>query len=442
TVSRNAVEDVAEKQADRLIGQALVKENAASGRDVAKGLRTQRQMAGGGGESSVRVGTQRLDGLINAVGELVITHAMIAQREAVASGSDRILSRAVSQLGKIARELQDVGLSLRMVPLKAMFQRMARLVRDLARKADKTIQLVTDGEETEIDRNMVEALSDPLVHMMRNSADHGIESPAERRAAGKPEAGIVSLRAYHRAGSVVIELGDDGRGLDPQKILAKARAKGLVGPDETPPDEEIYKLIFAPGLSTAESVTDISGRGVGMDVVKRNIEALRGRVQVTSKPGSGTTFTIRLPLTLAIIDGMLIQVGGQIYILPTLGIQQAFRPGRDCLYTVKGRGEIVTLRDSLIPIFRLHRYFGVPEAQEDPAEALLVVLENEGRLVALLADALLGQQQVVIKSLGAALGDVDGVSGAAILGDGRVGLILDPAALTRAAWGGAHREVG
>jgi two-component system chemotaxis sensor kinase CheA len=280
---------------------------------------------------------------------------------------------------------------------------------------------------------MVEAIGDPLVHMMRNSVDHGVEMPDERIASGKPRQGTVTLRAYHAAGSVVIEVVDDGQGIDPEKIVAKAVERGIIDGARELSKAEVLDIIFLPGFSTAKTVTDVSGRGVGMDVVRKNVEAMRGRVEISSEKGQGSQFTIKLPLTLAIIDGMVIKVGPENYILPTLAIRHAFRPDHTNLSTVTGRGEMVMLRGELMPLFRLHALFAVPGAEEDPTRALLVIVEHEGQRCALLADALLGQQQVVIKSVGAALGEVEGVSGAAIVGDGRVGLILDVAGVVKIA---------
>lgn len=431
---RDAVEAAAAGAGEEPIGERLIHAGAATAQDVAGALRAQRQMGGGSG-ATLRVSMTRLDTLMDMVGELVIAQAMVSQDPVVRDSASQALQRKTSQLDKITRELQDLTLSMRMVPLKGTFQKMARLVRDLARKSGKVVQFETEGEDTEIDRNMVDAINDPLVHMMRNAVDHGLEPPDERVRAGKPEAGRVVLRAYHAAGKVVIEVQDDGRGLDAEKLLAKGIERGLVEPNRELTRSEIYELIFAPGFSTAAKVTDVSGRGVGMDVVRKNIEALRGRVEIASELGRGSTFAINLPLTLAIIDGMLIKVGVEHYILPTLSIEQSFQPDAASISTVSGRGELVLLRGRLIPIYRLHELFGVPGAVENPTEGLLVVVEHEGERCALLADELLGQQQVVIKSLGAAMGEIQGVSGAAILGDGRVGLIVDVGGVIRLAQG-------
>jgi two-component system chemotaxis sensor kinase CheA len=428
TVDRRTVELVADAKVDsQRIGTALVQTGVVPAQEVAKALRTQRKMDGDGGDSTIRMGTARLDSLIDMVGELVIAQSMVAQdpRAAQAAG----LARKVSHAGKIVRELQDLTMSLRMVPLRGLFQKMARLVRDLARKSGKTVRFVTEGEGTEIDRSMVEVLNDPLVHMIRNAVDHGIESPQQRAGAGKEATGTVRLRAFHAAGNVVIELSDDGKGLDRDKILSKAIEKGLVPAGRDMTESEIFGLIFRPGFSTADKITDVSGRGVGMDVVKRGIDSLRGRIDIVSKPGAGATFSLRLPLTMAISDSMLLGVGPQRFLLPTVSIEHSFRPSAGDLSTVTGRGEVVQLRGELLPIFRLHRLFGVPDAVADPTQGLLIVIAGQSRRCALMVDALLGQQQVVIKSLGRELAGIPGVAGAAILGDGRIGLILDAAGL-------------
>jgi two-component system chemotaxis sensor kinase CheA len=377
------------------------------------------------GESYTRVRTDRLDQMLDIIGEMVIAHAMIAEDGLMTSGSQEKLTRKVAHAGKIVRELQDLSISMRMVPMKALFQKLARVCRDCARKSGKTVDFLTDGEDTEIDRNMVDVVGDPLIHMVRNAVDHGIETPDVRRNARKPARGLVRLRAYHAGGSVVLTLEDDGHGLDHERLVAKAVAKGLIDPDRTLSEREVHELIFAPGFSTAEQVTDLSGRGVGMDVVRRNIESLRGRIEIDSQPGRGSTFTIRLPLTLAITDGMMVRVGAERYIVPNVSIQMSFRPDRSALSTVIGRGELVSLRGEILPIVRLHRVLEIADAVQDPAQALLVIVGSAERRCALLVDELLGQYQVVAKSLGAGIGKIPGISGGAILGDGRVGLILD-----------------
>ena len=444
---RQQVEDVATSGAERPLGAALVKAGVAKVSEVAEALRTQRQIASAPAQASapssadptVRIGTQRLDSMIDLVGELVIAHSMVSQDPRVTAGSEPRLSRNVAHAAKILRELQDLTMSLRMVPLKGTFQKMTRLVRDLARGAGKDIQLVTQGEDTEIDRGMVESLNDPLVHMIRNAVDHGIESPQDRIAAGKTPAGTIHLRAYHSAGSVIIQVQDDGKGLDRRRILAKAIERGCAKPQDELTDSQVFNLIFLPGFSTAEKVTDVSGRGVGMDVVRRNIDSIRGRIDIGSRLGEGTLFTLHLPLTMAITDAMVVAVGRQRYLLPTISIIQSFRPEAASLSTVGGRGEMVMLRGQLMPMLRLHRLFGVQGAVEQPVEGLLIVVQAEGRTCALLVDELLGQQQVVIKSLSQSMGSIPGVSGGAILGDGRVGLILDAAGVVKMALGQIER---
>jgi two-component system, chemotaxis family, sensor kinase CheA len=379
---------------------------------------------------SVRVRTDRLDRLIDMVGELVIAQSMIAADPAVAASGQHDLVKKVAHAGKIMRELQDLSMSMRMVPLKSTFQKLTRLVRDVALKAGKVVELVTDGEETELDRNMVDAIADPLVHMVRNAVDHGVEAPADRERAGKPRAGRVQLAAFQQGGSVIVELRDDGRGLNRDRILAKAIEKGLVSANHSLTDSEINALIFAPGFSTAEQVTDISGRGVGMDVVRRNIESIRGRIDIQSVLGQGTIFQIRLPLTLAVTDGMLVRVGDERYIVPLTSISLSFRPGAEMLSTIPPNGEVVMLRGEVLQVVRLHQMFGIPDAVTNPSDAILMIVGDGEQRVALLVDQLLGQQQVVAKALGDGVGEIPGISGGAILSDGRVGLIIDVARMT------------
>ncbi len=374
-------------------------------------------------EATVRVRTDRLDRLIDAVGELVIAQSMVTEDPL----SNQIgLQKKVIHAGKIIRDLQDMTLALRMVPLKATMQKMSRVVRDVARKQGKRVELVTEGSETEIDRGMVDVISDPLVHMVRNSVDHGIESEADRVAVGKPPVGQIKLSAKHSQGSVVVSLVDDGKGLDRKKIASKAISQGIIESDKDMSDSDVFRLIFSAGFSTAEVVTDVSGRGVGMDVVRRAIESLKGSIDIRSVLGEGTTFDIRLPLTLAITDGMLVKVGTQRYIIPTVNIVRSLRPLQNDLSSVTGRGELVSLRGEQVPIYRLHEIYRVEDAQQDPTKALLVIVSDGDRMAAIMVDSLLGKQQAVTKSLGEGIGNIPGVSGGAILGDGRVGLILDP----------------
>jgi two-component system chemotaxis sensor kinase CheA len=425
---REGIEAAAADQGDQPIGMAIVRSKTASLTEVGRALRKQRRMLGTEpvAESSVRVRTDRLDRLIEMVGELVIGHSMVAQDETVNSGNYPELQRKVNHTDKIVRQMQDLCMSIRMVPLKATVHKIARLVRDLARRRKIVINFIPVGEDTEIDRNMVDLINDPLVHLVRNAVDHGIEPPEERERNGKPRAGTLVLKAYHSGGSVVVEISDDGRGLDHDEIIQKAIAKGLIQSGQSISDSEVINLIFQPGFSTTDKVTDLSGRGVGLDVVRKAVKALKGRVDVSSEFGKGCTFSIRLPLTMAITDGMLVKVGNQRYILPTVNINMSFRPDVEALSTIAGRGEIVMFKGKLMPIFRLHHLFDIEEAIEDPTRGLLIIIGDGDQRCALLVDELVGQQQVVVKSLGDGIDKVQGISGGAILGDGRVGLILDP----------------
>jgi two-component system chemotaxis sensor kinase CheA len=451
-VDRATVEAVHAEEPAVPLGQALVQHHAVPLKDVAQALRQQTQQTQqkqvqmrqetAGAADSIRVRTDRLDKLIDMVGELVIAQAMIGADEIVMQAGHQGLSRKVSMAGKIVRDLQDLSMSMRMVPLKPVFQKLARLVRDLSQKSGKAVEFQTHGEDTELDRNMVDAIADPLVHMVRNSLDHGLETPGERTAAGKRAAGVLRLSAYHAGGAVVVELHDDGRGLNRDKIVAKALSKGLIDSGKTLTDQDVFALIFAPGFSTADQVTDISGRGVGMDVVRRNIEGIRGRIEITSAAGEGTTFTLRLPLTLSITDGMLVRVGSERYIVPTTSIQLSFRPNPEQICTVAGRGEMVVLRGETLPIVRLHRLFNVSGARERIDESLLMLVGDGDKRIALMVDDLLGQHQVVAKSLGEGIGRIDGLSGGAILGDGRVGLIVDVGQLVQLSRNGPTTDDG
>jgi two-component system, chemotaxis family, sensor kinase CheA len=344
---------------------------------------------------------------------------------------DGRLGRNLAQLSRITDELQRTAMSLRMVPIRSTFQKMNRLVRDLASRQGKQVELVLSGEDTELDRTIVEELNDPLVHMIRNSIDHGIEKPEVRLAKGKSAQGIIRLSAGHQGGNIVIKIQDDGSGLNRERILAKAIDQGMVNPNENLTEGAIFQLIFAPGFSTAEIVTDISGRGVGMDVVRRNIEKLRGKIEIESTPGQGSTFTIFLPLTLAIIDGLLVGVGKQRFILPTLLVRESFRPVASMISTVHSRAEMIQVRGKLSPMLRLHEYFNVPPRSTNPTQGIIVVVGTERDQRCLLVDDLLGKQEVVIKSLGETFKQNRAIAGAAILGDGCVGLILNVDYLTR-----------
>jgi two-component system chemotaxis sensor kinase CheA len=392
---------------------------------------------------TVKVDLERVDSMVEMIGELIIVESMVIHAPEIAQVGSLKLRNYLNQLSKISRDLQNVAMRMRMVPVRGAFQKMARLVRDLSRKTGKDIVLEQSGEDTEMDRSMVERIEDPLVHLVRNSIDHGIEAAAERVSSGKPARAIIRLSAYHEGGSIVVELSDDGRGLPRDKILKKAREKGLVEDGKDLTDAEVHALIFLPGFSTAAQVTEISGRGVGMDVVKRNIEGMRGRVSVSSRPAQGTTFRMVLPLTLAIIDGMLVACGTEKYIIPSLSIVESLRPAEDMTSRAVGRGEIINVRGEILPLLRLHHLLQMHGTERPLTEAHVVVVEGLGRKVGLVVDDVLTQQQVVIKPLGSGIGDTDFLSGAAILSDGRVGLILNVDRLAvLASRGGARARPG
>ncbi len=410
-------------------------ENKRSGEDRRK---KEPRKAAGSTSSSIRVDIQKIDTLINMVGELVITQSMLSMLGEDAENRDgdreERMRDGLAQLERHTRELQESVMQIRMVPISFTFSRFPRLVHDLSTKMGKKIELKMTGENTEVDKTVIEKIGDPLVHLVRNSLDHGLEMPDERVAAGKPELGTVQLSACHKGGNIVIEIRDDGRGLNRDRILSKAIENGLVPEDHTLSDREIYELIFMPGFSTADVVSDVSGRGVGMDVVRRNINELGGGIEIESTPGKGSAIIIRLPLTLAILDGQTIVVGDETYIVPLVSIVESIQVRDERINRVAGRGETFKLRDEYLPVVRLHEVFDVanPKAKE-LNEGLLVVVEGEGRNCGLFVDDLLGQQQVVIKSLEANYGKVDGISGATILGDGSVALILDIQGLMRLA---------
>ncbi len=412
-----------QRQSGRRLGEELVAEKAVSAKKVAQALRSQTQ--GTKIRETVKVDLERVDSLVEMIGELSIVESMVVNTPEIVSLTSPHVRNSLGQLTKITRDLQSVAMRMRMVPVHGLFQKMARMVRDLSRKNHKNISLVQNGEWTEMDRSMAEQIGDPLVHMIRNAVDHGIEDADERQATGKPKNGTVSLSAYHEGGSIVIEISDDGRGLSRDRILAKALKQGLMKEGEKLKDSEIYNMIFHPGFSTAEKVTEISGRGVGMDVVRRNIEAMRGRVSIDSTPGHGTVFKMVLPLTLAIIDGMLVKCGTETYILPTLSIVESLKPEPSMLYSFTGKGELVNVRGDNYPLLRLNRLFNVSDAKSDASDALVVLVESVGRTIGILVDDVVTQQQVVIKSLGSGMESMKYASGAAILSDGRVGLILN-----------------
>jgi two-component system, chemotaxis family, sensor kinase CheA len=383
---------------------------------------------------SIRVSVEKIDELMNTVGELVITQAMLSQLGTMIEGTTAEKLRAgLAQLERNMRELQETVMRVRMLPITFVFSRFPRMVRDLAQRLGKQIELKLTGEQTELDKTVLEKIGDPLVHLVRNSIDHGIETPEARVAAGKPAAGTVHLDASHRGGNIAVEVSDDGAGLDKERILAKARARNLIGPNDLLTDEQIYDLIFVPGFSTAEKTTDVSGRGVGMDVVRRNVKELGGKIELRTERGKGSRFIITLPLTLAIVDGQSVAVGTETYIVPLISIVESMQLKTSNVSRLSGRGEVFSFRGDYLPIIRLHELYGIEPRARNLQEGLVVVAEGDGRRVGLFVDDLLGQQQVVIKSLEANYGQVEGVSGATILGDGSVALILDVPGIIRAA---------
>ncbi len=413
------------EQPDKKIGEILIDENKVAPTQVASALMKQKQVSRQGKKkpaaTQVKVSTQKLDDLVDFAGELVIAQSMLKQKTA----NDSELSQSVTQLGQIVSNMQTIAMSMRMIPIKATFMKMIRLVRDLSRKSGKQINLTMEGEDTEIDRNVVDTLYEPMVHMIRNSCDHGIEASQNRLEQGKPSHGEVVLRAYHKGGHIIIEIDDDGKGLDKDVILEKALSTGLISSKEQMTDAQIYDLIMQPGFSTAKEVTDVSGRGVGMDVVRTGIEKFRGQLNIESEKGKGSKFTISFPLTLAIIDGMLVRVDDERYVIPTMAIQKAFKPADDEYYTVEGKSEMIKDRGTLAPLIRLHEIFGSNKEKKAIQDSIVVVVESKDEKRALLVDELLGKDEYVIKSLGNSLENVKGVAGGAILADGRVGLILD-----------------
>lgn len=384
-----------------------------------------------GGDSSLRVPVDKVDQIINLVGELIITQSMLDQTASEFDGvTHSSLHNGLNLLQRNARDLQEAVMSIRMMPMDYVFSRFPRLVRDLAAKLDKDVELVTEGKSTELDKSLIERIIDPLTHLVRNSLDHGIESPDAREAAGKSRSGRLTLSAQHQGGNILIEVIDDGAGLNRKKLLAKAEANGLAV-SENMSDDDVWQLIFAPGFSTAEQVSDVSGRGVGMDVVKRNIQAMGGHVEILSREGQGTTTRIVLPLTLAILDGMSIKVGGEMFILPLGAVLESLQPTRDELYSMAGDDQLLKVRDEYLPVVALHQALDVQGARTEITESIVVIVQGEGRRYALVVDDLVGQQQVVVKNLETNYRKVAGISAATILGDGSVALILDIADLHR-----------
>ena len=380
--------------------------------------------------SSIRVDLDKIDRLVNMVGELVITHAMLSQQaEKLARDGYPHLARGIEELSTHTRELQDHVMAIRAQPVKMAFARIPRLVRDVSKDVGKNIKLIMTGEETEVDKTVIENLADPLTHLIRNAIDHGIEDAETRKAAGKPAEGIISLSAAHRSGRILIEIRDDGAGLNTKKIAEKAKERGLIDNPDLMSADELHQLIFHPGFSTADQISNISGRGVGMDVVKRNIQSIGGKVYVKSESGVGARFVLSLPLTLAVMDGMIVRVGSQKLILPISNILESLRPKRQDVSTITEGGEVLDLRDHYIPLLRLNRLFNIPARYDEPWQGLVLIVESEQTTFALFVDELVGKQQVVIKSLEENYDPVEGISSATILGDGSVALILDPASL-------------
>ncbi|OGF48897.1 MAG: hypothetical protein A2044_03300 [Candidatus Firestonebacteria bacterium GWA2_43_8] len=387
-------------------------------------------------KDTIKVDVYRLNRLIDNIGELVIAESQVIQDESILNNASQKSIGNFHQLQKITRELQEIGTSLRMVPVRATFQKMARIVRDISKKTGKEVNFVTSGEETELDRSLVEVISDPLVHMIRNSIDHGVENNREDRInIGKNPIATVKLNAYHKGGNFCVDISDDGRGLDRDAIVKKAVESNIIKDTAGMSERDIYNLIFMPGFSTAKTVTDISGRGVGMDVVKKNVDSMHGNIDIVSEKNKGSTFMIRMPLTMAIIDGMVVTLGSEIFVLPTLSIVELFRPEKKDLNNVLGKGLTVRIRDLLLPLFKLSEMFNIKDAIKEPCEATVLVLEADNKRIGLLVDAVIGQQQVVVKRLELGIGEVIGISGGAVMPDGKVGLILDASGLLKIALG-------
>ncbi len=424
----------------RKIGEILLSESAVPARDVGGALAAQtnaRQLKSV--EETIRVPVNRIDQLVDSIGEAVIAQSMVNANPLLAQVADQALSTKIAHANTIMRQIQELAMSLRMVSIKSTFQKMARLARDLSKKCGRDLDFVTEGEDTELDKSVVENIGDPLIHMIRNSIDHGVEPREERIKAGKPEKAIVKLRAFHRAGSIFIEVIDDGKGLDKDAIFAKAVSKGLCKPEANLSEQEIFQFIFLPGFSTAKVVTDVSGRGVGMDVVRRNIEALRGSCEISSVWGKGTTFSIRLPLTLAIVDGMVVRCGADKYIIPTLAILESIKATTELISTILGKGRLIKVRTELIPLVHLGAVLGRSDETWNMATGIVMIVEDMlGKKIGLFLDEIIGQQQVVIKSLGDGMHDIPGVTGGAIMSDGTVSLILDIGGLVKLAGEGSR----
>jgi two-component system chemotaxis sensor kinase CheA len=444
-VSRHTLDQALAQQ--KKVGEILVEQKAVTPQQLEQALQEQRQQESAAQSkksdtTSIRVDTAKIDKLINLVGELVITQSMLSDLGSRFEMRQLpVLLERVAQLERNTREIQERVMGIRMLPIGTAFSRFPRLVRDLSAKAGKKIQLVLSGEETELDKTVIESIGDPLTHLVRNSADHGLEPPEERLDNNKPEVGTIRLNAFHEGGNICITVEDDGRGLNRDKIVAKAVKQGMISENDKLTDDQIWPLIFRPGFSTAEKITDVSGRGVGMDVVKRNIESLGGTVSIKTATRKGTTFTLKLPLTLAIIEGMTVRVGKETYIVPLLSILESIQPKEGSVKTIVGKGELMNVRGTYLPLIRLYDVFSLQPEYTVPTEAILLILETEGERVAVMVDEILGQQQVVIKSMEQNFRKVEGIAGATILGDGTVGFILDVRGLLEISRRGAPAAV-
>ncbi|MDH5681546.1 MAG: chemotaxis protein CheA [Spirochaetota bacterium] len=436
TLDEGSLEEALNEQIDHedeKIGEILIHEKKVDAKQVAHALQKQKETttittdAGIGlrDHSTVKVNAVKLDNLLDMVGELVIANYQVSQSSVITESHNEKLQKDMGQLQRVISDLQRESMSLRMVEIKQTFQKISRLVRDLAKKSKKPVHLEIIGEDTEIDRSIVDDIYEPLVHIVRNAMDHGIESPEERLAAGKPKTGKLTLSAYHQGGDVVIEIEDDGQGVNHEKILSKAIERGVIDSKEELTNEEIVQLMFKSGLSTAKELTDISGRGIGMDIVRESIERLRGKVDVFTTKGKGSTISLKIPLTMAIIDGMIIILGDRKYVIPTLHVRHILKLEKDKYFTVEKKGEMVDVRGNLVPLVRLYRLFNVEVKHKDPEDALLILVENEGKQKCFMLDDIVDKQEVVVKSLGQRLSHIEGVSAGTILGDGKVGLILD-----------------
>jgi two-component system chemotaxis sensor kinase CheA len=414
---------------DERLGETLVKQGVVPAKVVAHALRSQQQIKKDKPAVSikemVKIDTERLDRLVDTIGELVIAESMVGQDDEILKTASPKVARNITHLNKITREIQEMGMAMRLVPVRPTFQKLARAVRDLTKKSGKDVEFSVTGEETEVDRSIVENIGDPLMHMVRNSVDHGLETPEERAKTGKPKIGHITIRAYHKGGNIYFDIEDDGKGLNKERIVAKAKEKGLIDGNKELTDKEVFNLILLPGFSTAQKVTDISGRGVGMDVVKKNIEAMRGHLDITSTPGQGTLFSMKLPLTLAIIDGMLVKVEKEKFIVPTLSIVESLSLSKEMIFTVTNKGEMINLRGELLPLIRITNLFDLEKDMHKDIDKTVVVVEDGTRRMGLVVDKLLGQRQTVIKNLGPVFGQQKWVAGGAILSDGTVGLIID-----------------